>query len=82
MSLPHELAAAIDCAAEVEGTSFSAWLADSAAHRLRLEAGREGVAQWEAEHGPLTTEELAEGLARARALLGRQPTRARSRRRA
>lgn len=80
MSLPHDLAQAIDHAAELEGTSFSAWLADTATHRLRLQAGRKGIAEWEAEHGPLTTEELAEGLARARALLGRQPTRQRPKR--
>jgi hypothetical protein len=80
VSLPHDLAEAIDRAAETEGTSFSAWLADTAAHRLRLQAGRTGVAEWEAEHGPLTAEELTEGLSRARALLGRQPTKQRSRR--
>jgi hypothetical protein len=80
VSLPHDLAAAIDRAAETEGTSFSAWLADTATHRLRLQARRTGVAEWEAEHGPLTAEELAEGLSRARALLGPQPTRQRSRR--
>lgn len=80
VSLPHELAEAIDRAAEIEGTSFSAWLADTATHRLRLQAGRDAVAEWEAEHGPLTAEELGAGLARARALLGRQPTRQRSRR--
>jgi predicted transcriptional regulator len=79
VSLPPDLAQAIDRAAETEGTSFSAWLADTAAHRLRLQAGRAGVAEWEAEHGPLTAEELAEGRSRARALLGRQPTRQRSR---
>ena len=42
-----------------------------AAHRLRLDAGRRGIAEWESENGPLTTEELAEGLVRARALLER-----------
>jgi len=80
VSRPHDLAQAIDHAAEMECTSFSAWPADAVAHRLRLEAGREGVAEWEGEHGSLTAEELAEGLARARALLGRQPTRQRPKR--
>lgn len=78
--MPSELAEAVDRAAEREGTSFSAWLADTATRRLRIEAGRTAVAEWEAEHGPLTAEELAEGLARARALLGGQPARQRSRR--
>lgn len=71
VSLPPELAQAIDRAAAQDGTTFSAWLADTAAHRLRLEAGRHAIAEWEREHGPLTSEELADGLARARSLLGR-----------
>ncbi len=74
VSLPPELAQAIDTAAAAEGTTFSAWLADTAARRLHLEAGRRGLAEWEQKHGPLTAEELAEGLARARSLLGRDPT--------
>lgn len=79
ISLPAELSAAIDDAAAAEGTTVSGWIADTVAHRLRLEAGRKGVAEWEREHGPLSGEELEEGLARARALLGRS---APSRRRA
>src|SRR2546428_1603565 len=67
VSLPAELAAAIEEAARAEGTTFSAWLARTAAHRLRLEAGRRGIAEWEQEQGVLTETELAEGLARARA---------------
>jgi hypothetical protein len=35
ISLPPELAKAIDQAASAEGTTVSAWLADTAAHRLR-----------------------------------------------
>lgn len=71
ISLPPDLDAEIEAAAAAAGTSVSAWLADTAAHRLRLEAGRRGIAEWEAEHGALTPDELADGLARARALLGR-----------
>lgn len=71
MSLPPDLAQEIDRAAAETGTTFSAWLAETAAHRLRLEAGRRAIAEWENEHGPLDAEELADGLARARALLGR-----------
>lgn len=74
VSFPPELAKAIDAAAAATGTSFSAWIAQTASHRLRLESGRRGVAEWEAEHGPLTESEIAEGLARARALLGRAPS--------
>jgi hypothetical protein len=71
VSFPPDLAKAIDAAAAASGTSFSAWVAETASHRLRLEAGRRGVAEWEAEYGPLSERELAEGLARARELLGR-----------
>jgi hypothetical protein len=68
------LADAIDVAA-AEGTTVSAWIAETAAHRLRLDAGRQGVAEWERQHGALTPDELADGLARARAMLRRQPSR-------
>ncbi len=60
-------------AARAEGTTFSAWLAQTAAHRLRLEAGRKALAEWEQENGPLTEAELAQGRTRARVSLGRTP---------
>ena len=72
ISLPPELAAEIDKAAASEGTTVSAWIATTAAHRLRLDAGRQGIAAWERQHGALTAEELANGLARARAMLRRE----------
>ncbi len=71
VSFPPELAKEIDQAAEAAGSSFSAWIAETASRRLRLEAGRRGAAEWELEHGPLTDQEVAEGLDRARKLLGR-----------
>jgi hypothetical protein len=70
ISLPPELAVAIDRAAAEQGESFSGWLAATASHRLRLEAGRAGLVAWERTHGALTAAELAEGRVRARALLG------------
>lgn len=75
ISLPSDLADAIGQAATAEGTTVSAWIAETAAHRLRIDAGRQGVAEWERQHGTLTPDELADGLARARAMLRRQPTR-------
>jgi hypothetical protein len=73
VSLPPELAASIEEAARERGLTFSAWLAQAADHRLRIEAGRKALAEWEAEFGPLTAEERAHGRARARALL-EEPT--------
>jgi Arc/MetJ-type ribon-helix-helix transcriptional regulator len=75
VSLPHDLAQEIDRAARRSGTTFSGWLAATAAHRLRLEAGRRALTAWQREHGALTAEERAEGRARARALLGRATVR-------
>lgn len=71
ISLPAELAQAIEHAVDQGGTTFSAWIAETAAHRLRLEAGRQGIAEWERDHGPLTADERAEGRAQARSALGR-----------
>ena len=79
ISLPPRLARAIDEAASRQKTTFSAWLAETAARELKLDAGRRALAEWEREHGALTPAELAEGLARARASLGRSSAR-RSRR--
>ncbi len=75
ISLPSDLADAIDVAATAENTTVSAWIAETAAHRLRLDSGRQGIAEWERQHGALTSDEIAEALARARAMLRRQPSR-------
>jgi hypothetical protein len=50
ISLPPDLARAVDDAARTEGTTFSAWLAQTAVHRLKLEAGRQAIAEWELEN--------------------------------
>lgn len=71
VSFPPELAKAIHEAATASGSTFSAWITETASRRLRLEAGRRGVAAWEAGAGPSTENELAEGSARVRELLGR-----------
>jgi hypothetical protein len=56
VSLPPELARAVEDTARAEGITFSAWLAQTAAHRLKLEAGRKGsdgvgVGEWPADRG-------------------------------
>ena len=76
ISLPPELAEDIERAAAAEGTTVSGWIARTAAHRLRLEAGRHAIAAWEADNGALTAAELTDALKQARALL-RKPGRRR-----
>jgi hypothetical protein len=66
-----ELVQAVKEAARAEGLTFSEWLAQAAAHRLKLDAGRRAIAEWERENGALTAEEVAQGLAWARRSLGR-----------
>lgn len=69
ISLPAELAAGVDRAAAAAGLTVSAWLAQTAAHRLKVEAGLAGVAGWEAEVGALSPEERADGEEWARRIL-------------
>jgi hypothetical protein len=42
------------------GGNVSAWLAEAAEDKLRLEGLQRLVAEYEAEHGPFTEEEMAE----------------------
>jgi hypothetical protein len=46
-------------AAEAEGLSVSAWMTAAARRALRVGDGLAAVAEWEREHGALTSEELA-----------------------
>ena len=52
-------------AAAAEGVSVSAWMTAAARRALRVRSGLAAVAEWEADNGPLTSEEL--GAARRRA---------------
>jgi len=45
-------------AAAAEGVSVSAWMTAAARHALKLRDGLAAVAEWEAEHGAFTEEEL------------------------
>lgn len=73
ISLPDDVDAAVEAAAVAAGKSVSAWLADLVDHHLRIEWGLAGVAEWEAENGAFTTEELAEGRAWVERLLRDEP---------
>ena len=66
ISLDPRLGGDVRAAAARADTSLSAWLAEAAEARLRREALAELLADWQAEHGPITPEELE----RARAELG------------
>ena len=57
--------AQVVAAAAAEGVSVSAWMTSAARRALRVRDGLAAVAEWEAEHGPLTRAEL--GAARRRA---------------
>jgi hypothetical protein len=70
ISMPPELARAVEAAARGEGKTFSAWVAETVAKRLKLDEARKVIAEWEAENGAFTPEEIARGDARARWLLG------------
>lgn len=82
VSLNDEVAAAVEAAAREDGVSFSAWLSAAAERQLLVRQGLRGVAEWEAEAGSLTAEEIAAGEALlARLLSGMSGITARVRRR-
>ena len=82
ISLPPALSAAVDAAAAAAGTTFSGWLADTAARRLKIEAGLAGVAAFEAAAGQLSVTERAQGEAWASTVTRRPAAQARRAKRA
>jgi len=59
VSFDLELGEAIRVSAHDAHMSVSAWLAEAARDRLRLEALGQAVASWEHEFGPLTEADVA-----------------------
>ena len=63
VALEEEVADAAKRAAKRRDMSLSAWLngvaVEALAHEASIEEGLRGVAEWEAENGPITAEELA-----------------------
>jgi hypothetical protein len=59
VSFEAELGDAVRAAAKRSGAGISGWLAQAAADKLRADALSEFLDTWEAEHGPLTANELA-----------------------
>jgi hypothetical protein len=58
ISFEPELGDAVRSAAAQAGKPVSSWLAEAAASKLRAEALAEFLADWQAEHGVLTPEEI------------------------
>lgn len=63
VSFDADLATSVRAAAKRSGRGLSGWLAEAAAARLRAEALAEFLEGWEAEHGPLTADEVARATA-------------------
>jgi len=58
ISVDRSVHAKVLDAAEAEGLSVSAWMTAAARRALLIRDGLAAVAEWEAEHGALTPEEL------------------------
>jgi Arc/MetJ-type ribon-helix-helix transcriptional regulator len=58
ISLPPDLDAQIEAAAQEAGTTYSGWLADTARKEFIIRAGLRAVTEFEGQHGNFTTEEL------------------------
>jgi hypothetical protein len=59
VALDERVAEAAAASAERHGLSLSAWLNRAAQNALAVEDGLVAVAEWEAEHGAFTAEEIA-----------------------
>jgi hypothetical protein len=60
VSFRPEIWAEVARITDAEGGQISALVNEALAHYLRTRHGLEAAAEWEAEHGPLTAEEIAE----------------------
>ena len=58
ITVDPDVHAQVVAAARAEGVSVSAWMTAAAKHALKLREGLAAVADWEAEHGAFTHEEL------------------------
>jgi metal-responsive CopG/Arc/MetJ family transcriptional regulator len=59
ITLPEELVEALGAAAREDGVPLSRLVASAAESELRRRVGRRLVADWQAEHGAFTVEEIA-----------------------
>ena len=58
VSLESDLATAVRDAADADSLNVSAWFADAARRRLASRGLRDVIAEWEAENGALSEQEL------------------------
>jgi hypothetical protein len=58
ITVDPDVHARVVAAAEAEGVSVSAWMTAAARHALKLREGLMAVAEWEADHGAFTPDEL------------------------
>jgi hypothetical protein len=61
-------------AAADEGVSVSAWMTAAARRALVVRDGLAAVAEWEAEHGPLTDAEMSAAHERVKRQLRKRPS--------
>jgi hypothetical protein len=73
ITVDPDVHAQVVAAAREEGISVSAWMTTAARRALRSRDGLAAVAEWEAEHGPLSDEELQD--ARRRVLSAQEERR-------
>jgi len=79
ITVAPDIHARVAAAAEEDGVSVSAWMTSAARRALLVRDGLAAVAEWEAEHGALTPDELTAARKRVAAQL--RPKRAPARRR-
>ncbi|WP_183093399.1 hypothetical protein [Nocardioides stalactiti] len=70
ISVPSEIAEAIRAAATRDEVSISHWITEAVRYRLRIEDGLAAVAEYEAEYGAFTAEEMAESHRRVAEQMG------------
>lgn len=72
ITIDPDVHAGVVAAAKAEGVSVSAWITDAARLALKVRDGLSAVAEWEAEHGAFTPEELAAARRRVARQAGRK----------
>ncbi len=71
ITVDPDVHAGVVAAAAEEGVSVSAWMTNAARRVLLTRHGLRAVAEWEAEHGPLSDAELAAARTRVADELGK-----------